>query len=77
VGKARRELRPPRRREYANVERASNAFLFFAHKMTVPTVIAGQVMHIRTTVEQPFAVMTLPRPRSSLEVPPEICLCKH
>ena len=24
-----------------------------AHKMTVPTVIAGQVMHIRTTVEQP------------------------
>ena len=24
-----------------------------AHKMTVATVIAGQVMHIRTTVEQP------------------------
>ena len=24
-----------------------------AHEMTVATVIAGQVMHIRTTVEQP------------------------
>jgi len=32
-----------------------------AHKMTVATVIAGQVKHIRTTVEQPAELWSLVR----------------
>jgi len=42
-----------------------------AHKMTVATVIAGQVIHIRTTVEQPSLSLSLSlSPYFSL-----LCLC--
>ena len=48
---------PPHRvlsqRLYLGAKRKFLRTLSRAHKMTVATVIAGQVKHIRTTVEQP------------------------